>query len=661
MQPPAPEPRPDGADEDVLPAATPDLAPPPASQAETADAAAQPAAAQAAAASSQPDVADAPAPAPAAVLPPAEATPAPATEAAAAEAPTTGPAPAPATEVSASQAPSPATAMGAAPGASAPASPPPSARRRWARRLGVAAGLALLALLLGPWLLSATVLTAAVRTVLARGDQPGGLGRAELSWSSGLRLDRVLVPSHREGVGPRVLLDGLSVELPLARAVVAAATGGTVPVRVVVGRGRIELDLPADADAGDDDSTPAPAPEPDAEQGEAMTLPCAVAAELVVEGLDISLSIGGAPGAAPMRLSVRGLKVDGGAAVERTTAVALPRGFHASIDELRLEAPELLEGPLVIEGGALELERLAVTAPTGQGLPLERVSLAARLVAPRADAEGSPLRDLTLDLSLERGELSVGVAMVTQGGTIELRTRAAPTDPRRIPLRIALQLDDVHLSGRLARALPYLVPILQATTAPTRTGPVVGLPPVSIKGAGAFDLVTSADGTPLLDETLRTLSGGGDFSVAPGSFTASRAIDGYARGLLGLSVSSYLDGLLPPGLKFDGASGAFQVAGGEVVLPAIDLRAPSLHLRLQGKAGFDGRYGLNVRAVEAGGGPAVAKVLQIIDQAGGVSLEGDLGADTCTPTLPDPARLEAALRGAGLPDLPLRLPGRGRD
>ncbi len=556
------------------------------------------------------------------------------------------------------------------PAPAAPASP----RRRRARRLVIAAAALLALVVLGPWLLSATVLTAFVRGALARGEQPGGLGEAELSWSRGLRLERLLIPSHREGVGPRVLLDRVAVEVPLARAALAAATGGTVPVRVVIGRGRIELDLPADADAGGEatpppESPPEPEPEPEAgtepEAGD-MSLPCAVAAELVVEGLDIDVTLGaGTPttdGAAapPMRLAIRGLKVDGGAAGEATTAVAMPREFRASIDALRLEAPGLLDAPLLIEGGAFVIERLAVAAPTPGALPLERVSLVARLLAPRADAEGAPLRDLKLDLSLAQGELNLAVSLVTQGGTIALGTRTAPTDPRRIPLKIALDLDDIHVGGPTARALPYLLPLLHATTVSTRSGPVVGLPPVSIKGEGAFDLITGDDGAPLLEETLATLTGSGEFALASGSLAASRAVDGYARALTGLSVARYLDGLLPAALAFDGAAGRFEVAGGEVKLPAIDLRAPSLHLRLQGHASFDGKYRLNVRAVEAAAGPLAAEVLRVVDQAGGVTIEGDVASGTCAPALPDRSKLEAGFSGL-LQRAPLPLPGLGRD
>lgn len=573
-------------------------------------------------------------------------------------APTSDAAPPPAAPaVPAAPVPEPAPAPAQEP-APPPDVPAPAPRRRLRAAAFAALALGLL-LFLGPWLLSATVLTPLVRGGLGRGGQPGELGRAEVSWTRGLRLAGLSIPAGREGAGPRVLLDGVTVDVSLARAAVAAATGGTLPVRVVVGRGRIELDLPADA--GEPTTPgPAPAPEPTPEptppgepSGAPATLPCAVTAEVVVEGLDVAISVSD-PGAPPVRLEVRGLVVTGGAALARSAALDMPQGLRTSIEALRLEAPGLLEGPLVVEGGALEVRRLSL-APPGAAPPLERVALEARLSAPRAEFEGTPLRNLVLDITLVDGKLDLAVTAATQGGRLDLRASTRPTDLRRIPVDLDLALTDIQVGGPTARALPYLVPLLHATTVPAGGAPVVGLPPVSIRGEGRLDLITGDDGAPLLDDSLRTLAGKGEFTLGRGSFAASRAIDGYARALLGLGVASYLDGLLPPGLRFGGAAGRFEVAAGLVTLPGIDLKSEAVDLRISGQASFDGPYRLNVRTLDAAGGAAVKQVLQVIDDAGGVTIEGDLVQGTCAPALPDAAKLEAAGRSAGLPDVLRRL------
>lgn len=554
-------------------------------------------------------------------------------------------------------APPPAPETAAAP--SAPPAPPPAPTprwRRWGRRAALGAAVLLALLVLGPWLLSATVLTGLVRSGLGRGEQAGGLGRAQLSWSEGLRLDRILIPSGREESGPRVLLDGVAVEVPLARAAFAAATGGTVPVRVVVGRGRIELELPRDLESGgavapttsDAETTPPETePAPDGAQ-EPATLPCGVTAELVVEGLDIAVTLA-PPGAAPVRLTLRGLRVEGGAAVQMTTALDLPQGFKVSLDELWLEAPGMLQQPFVVDGGSFVIERLALAAPDAQGgpSPLERLTLVARLVAPRAEAEATLIKDVALTFSIDQGVVELALSGATQGGRLDFKARTTPKDPRRIPASLDLALTDVQVGGVLARALPYVLPLLQATSAPGN-GPVAGLPPVTIRGTGALEFLTDEDGSPRLDDSLRTLRARGEVALAPGSLAASRAIDGYARALTGLGVASYLDGIVPTDLSFKGARGTFEVAAGQVTLPGVDLRSDVLDLRVSGQASFDGPYRLELRPLDSRGGEAVKRVLRVIDDAGGIAIVGNLLDGTCEPVLPDADKMGDAARG--LPD-----------
>lgn len=535
------------------------------------------------------------------------------------------------------------------------AAPAESKGRRWGRRAAIAAGVLVVLLIFGPWLLSVTVLTAVVRGALGRGEQEGALGKAELSWSNGIALDRLLVPSGREADGPRVLLDRVVVDVPLASAAFAAVTGGTVPVRLVVGHGRVALDLPADLESGE----PAEAdPEPEPEPGEPGELPCGVTAEVVVEGLDLDLSVA-QPNAAPLRLAVRGLKVDGGAAVARSTALDLPRGFSLGLDELRLDAPGVFVQSIVATGGTFRVERLALAAPDAQGgpPPLERLDLLLRIASPHVDVDGTPLRDVALELEVARGTITIRLQGAAQGGRLELTVASNPEDPLRIPTTVALAATDVQVGGVLARALPYILPLLHATDVPSRTGPVIGLPPVTLRGQGTLELLRGADGSPRLDDTLRTLAAKGDIALAPGSLAASRAIDGYMSALLGLGVASQLDGLLPANLKFDGGKGTFEVAAGGVKLSGVDLRSELLDLRVAGEVTFDGVYRLNLRSIHGGAaGGLAAQVVRVVDAAGGITIEGDLQKDTCAPVLPDEKALAAAAQKAGLPDVLRRVP-----
>lgn len=534
--------------------------------------------------------------------------------------------------------PGPTVLSGAMPAPVVPESSKPEPRgRRWRRRLLIVAGLGLLLLIFGPWLLTRTILTPAIRSQLGQGGKPGGLGRASLSYFTGVGLDRLMIPSPVDGAPPMVLLDGVQVDLGLVGAGAAAVFGGNVPAKLVVKPGRIVLTLPLPKKEGAEEPEPEPATEA-APEGESAPkeLPCSLQPGLDVQRLDIAVRyVPPDTRASPLTFELRGLTMKGGGRIERDLAIDLEEGFAVAFEELRLDAerPEVLSTPVIVRGAKLEVPRLKLMG--GKATIGERLTTSLRFTIPRLEGEGIVFTDLALELAVEKNQLLLSAQGGCDGGKIDLTLRCALTKtpapeqgPGKLktPMSVELELTDVDASGGLARCAPFLLPVLHATEVSSRNGKRPGLPALSLKFKGTLDLITAEDGGLLSGESLRTFSiPDGEVGLGRGSLAASRAIDGYARTLLGLGVLSSIDGVLPKGLAFGGGKGRFKLEKGTVEIPKLALRSDAVDLQVSAKVELDGPYELKLGALLDEGKPGPADpILKSFDAAGGLTVKGDL-------------------------------------
>jgi len=546
------------------------------------------------------------------------------------------------------------------------ASPPPSEpqpvppglsrKRRWARTFVYVGVVGLVLLLFGPLLLSRTILTPAIRSGLGQGEKKGGLGSASMGWTDGVHLERLMVPSPVEGQQPWVLLDQVAIDVSLARSLLSTIVGGTVPARLVVGPGRIAMTLPlppkADAAPVESKATPEEAPKPDEGKKEPPTLPCALEPGLEVGPLDILVRWAPDPKVSPLDVELRGFVIKGACRVERDLGIDLREAFSVELGELRVSAerPEVLSGPIVIKGPKLTVSKLTLLA--GPTPIAERLTIAMTFSVPSLEVEHTVLTDVSIDLTIEAGKLSFGLQGACQGGRMSYRL-AGGVVPRnnRLPLSMGVEITDVQLTGPISRAAPFLLPMLHATKDATAHGRSPGLPPLSLKAEGTVELVNSAEGAFLLDDTLKTLAvPKGTLALGAGSFAASQALDGYARALVGLGVAPLLEGIFPAGMKFDGAAADFSMGAGRVTIPKIALRSKAVNLAAAAEVGFGGDYSMTLRSLNEGTPTPIDGLLKVLDQAGGVGIKGNLGKDGVEVVTPSLDALSDSAKKQGLVD-----------
>lgn len=546
-------------------------------------------------------------------------------------------------------------------------SPPPSEpqplprelsrKRRWARIATYVGVVGLVLLVFGPLLLSRTILTPAIRAGLGQGEKKGGLGSASMGWTDGVHLERLMVPSPVEGQAPWVLLDQVAIDVSLARSLLSTIVGGTVPAKLVVGPGRIALTLPlppkGDAAPVESKAEPAEEPKPgDDAKKEPPTLPMALEPGLEVGPLDIAVRWAPDPKVSPLDVELRGFVIKGACRVERDLGIDLREAFSVELGELRVSAerPEVLSAPIIIKGPKLTVSKLTLLA--GPTPIAERLTIAMAFTVPSLEVEHTVLTDVAIDLTIEAGKLGFGLHGACQGGKMSYRlTGGVVPRNHRLPLAMGVEITEVQLTGPISRAAPFLLPVLHATKDATAHGRSPGLPPLSLKAEGTVELVNSAEGAFLLDDTLKTLAvPKGTLALGAGSFAASQALDGYARALVGLGVAPLLEGIFPAGMKFDGAAADFTMGAGKVTIPKIALRSKAVNLAAAAEVGFSGDYSMTLRSLNEGAPTPIDGLLKVIDQAGGVGIKGNLGEDGVEVITPSLDALSDSAKKQGLVD-----------
>ncbi len=549
----------------------------------------------------------------------------------------------------------PAAPEGAREGATAAPERPRRARVRAAGALGraardwllpvLAAGLLVLAaaVALGPWLASRTVLPAALRAALGEGAQ---VGAVEASWRRGVVIRQLALPLRGEGGGPRgtAWLAEVRLEAPLGRTLWDALRGRRLRGALVVGPGRVRALLPDDA------AEPAE-PEPSDERGEEGG-PLAGGADLSLElrGLELELALGGpSPTAAasaeappPDRIVAEGARGVARLALASDGAWRLA-GVRLEANELRLLRPDptatvSLHEP-TLRAAELALPDRPLAAALGEAAADLRL-------AGHAETGGAALGPIELRAAARDGRAH---AIVEAGGGANGATlRAVLTlDGRhagRWPATLRLDAEGLPVRGLIGDVGPYLLPLLEATSAEGGR-----FPPLSLSLAGEGPLVWRDLETLDVEATLAALSGGGRAALAPGHIHGSLLLDGYARALLRLELGGLLDGLLPPDLAFGGGRGELELAQGEVRLPGWVLEGAGLALDLRGRVVLaDGGFALRVAATGPNLPSDVQGILRALDEAGGLLLEGDLTVGEVRFGLPSPAALAEAARRLGV-------------
>lgn len=524
--------------------------------------------------------------------------------------------------------------------APAPAPPPPRARGSWTRRLLVLAGLLALALVLGPWLLTHSVLTASLRRSLQAVGGPEALvGRAAIGWRDGLVVEQLLIPEPPEGA-PAVVLGQLRLETDLLSGASGWFFGTPVRARLVMRETSVDYVVPP-ANLG------AEPPPPEGKRAP-LELPCPLRPSMELEGLDLVCTW--TPGAvSPRRATLLGMSARGGGQVERDLAMDLDQGFECRLQELRLEQLDGPEGPgrtlLVIEAPVFRTARLKL--PPLALFSTNQVETEMSLEVPVMRAGNVRFTDLAGKLVFQQGKARMELGASAPQGRMELKTALDLSRPDRWPAELEVALKQVQLTGDLARAAPYLVPLLRAHRVPGGAG----LPPVDIGLSGALELTYDAAGALDWEASLNSLVGRGTFAMGPGNLSSSALIDGYARALAGLGISGLLADFVPAGWPTTGARATFELPGGGVVkLPRLEIRSRAVDLEVSGETRFSGEFELSIRTLGEGK-EGVAAVLEAIDDAGGIRLTGNLATGELSPRLPEPGALLEAARRRGVLEL----------
>ena len=514
------------------------------------------------------------------------------------------------------------------------------------------------AIALGPWLLSLTVLASTMR-----GSLQGALGKsstlatAGMGWTTGFQLREVLIKDPPAGV-PKIILGFFHVDTSLLDGLSGVATGNEVGGRMIVRHARFELDLPLPASGAPAEPADEPTDEPEAPASDEPStppdltklpdLPCAFKPSLELEDLDFIL--GWAPeGATPLKVMLLGLSGGGGGTIARDLALDLDQGIDMAFEEIVLESRPK-DGPaetlLLIEKPRFVAQRLQVPSPRLAN-PFTATT-AMRLEVPRIVMGDVEIREVVGTTDLDQGVIALGLSARLPVGTFSDKLSVDIRDEQRWPITFELGLDTAGIEGDLAKLVPYFVPVMLATETPV--GP--GLPTLTLdlklSGAANFDPAGAVDAKASLDSLL----GKGSFAISPGSLINSKLIDGYAKALVNLGVFGLVDGVFPARFEFAGAEGSFEVGGGGVTLPALELRSSKLGLVLTGETRFDGTFRVNLKSLPAEGQTGkVWQIVRALDDAGGVTLQGSLIDGTVQPVLPDLQKLIAAAQARGALDM----------
>lgn len=539
-------------------------------------------------------------------------------------------------------------------------------------------------LAVAPAVASATFLTGTVRGQLKKQfGENADVGKVSFGWTSGLVVEKVRIPSG----GPHakvkdrnaIELDGLHVDMSLVKMIKAAATGGEAETSVVVDAAKIYLELHpngklnlAQPEAAPADSKTAPATEAAKKPADDKPLPCSARSTINVKTIDLEIADMTSSTGTVQRTIIKGFHVGLVAHVDKERNAQLDtldaKDSTLSFDELKVTSEEVgkpsrlviaIDKPSVVAklkfaGKAprsAELAGLAALAATHQ-LDATPTLDVVRIYSDDFDLRGLAIKcTVGPDGGKQVFKLSLdGKLHGNQDGGIQLAATAdLGAGKGKLPVGFEMHLNQVDISGVLAKTLPTLLPVLSGAESSERGKNK--LPALSFNTKGSVETHFDAKETFEKDPTLKTIVDSGDLFLGPGSFDGSKILQAFTQAFEKLQLREYLDkaaGGDP--FTFDGVIESFKVKDGVVTIDKLELSKKGYGLTLAGTVDFGGHYKLAIHFDEKMYKPEtdVTKILHCIDKAGGCGVEGDLGGSCNISTPPADVLARAMLEGGAL-------------
>lgn len=559
-----------------------------------------------------------------------------------------------------------------------PTPPAPPKKRRLRKILKVLIVLfALLGatLLVLPTVASATFLRGVVRGQLQAQVGPNAdVGKVSFGWTTGVSVDSLLIPSG----GVAKVKDRNAVELERVRArvsvpalVKAAATGGEAQASLEVENARIYLELHPDGKIniplaeGDAKAAAKPEPKPESKTSEA-TLPCSALSTVDIRKIDLEIADMTSSTGVVQRIVLRGLNVGLTAALAKDLSAKLDTlaadGSTVAFDDLTVTREEPGKAPVTV----IAIEKPTIVArvafagrepPSAAQAPMASLAAAHRLdgkplvrVA-RVHGQGFDLRDLAVDVVLEKAKATLQIAGILKGaheGKVRLAVALDLGQRPKLPVDLDVKLETIDVGGPLAGAIETLLPVLSGASNPEK------LPPLTLGTKGTLACVFAADESVQREPTLRSIKDTGELALGSGSLEGSRILEGFASGFKELGLEEVLaQAMGGKGLSFDAVKETFSIEDGTVTIPKLELSRDGFGLALAGKCSLEGRYEFAIHLdpkIYARLGQDAGKLLKAVDDAGGIGVAGVLGGE-CKVAVPPSDVLAKALLANGAVDI----------
>ena len=555
-----------------------------------------------------------------------------------------------------------------------------------------------------PTLLTKFVLKGQVKSQLAKQTGGGDVSRVELGWSTGLLVDGLTIPSaapwaKRKDI-PAVKLDHFAAKLSVPAAIKAAATGGEVLTTLEAQKATIYLELHPGGKTNIALPEPAPGAQPattapadsgpgngktaDGKPAEAKPLPCTAKAILDCKEFDIEVADCTSSTGAIQRTVLKGFKfgVEADVAKDMTTQVTALKDAPAPVSSGAAGSPRAmsfdtlkitLEQPgkpdkLVIAMDQFALDLSATyhgpRSPTADLAPMpalvavHQVDAKPVVTIARVWSDDFDMNALTVATTIETpgaGQkvlrmLIDGVLKGQHQGKVHLVVTCDLCGKTRLPVNVDVNLENVDISGSVAKYAPTLLPVLGGAT--NQTGSQ-GLPPLTL--ATKADVSCAFEnGVFQQDPTLKSVKDDGNLKLGPGNFEGSKMLQGFLEGFDKMDLKDIATKAMGESpFKFDGLEQVFNVKDGTINIPKLALDRQNGSLLMDGTCTFAGDYkfGMHVdqdslKRLE----PDVAKLMACVDKAGGVMIEGKVGGEY-TVTTPPADKLARAMIDGGAWDV----------
>lgn len=555
---------------------------------------------------------------------------------------------------------------------------------KWTLVLLVLVGIVLA---VGPAVASATFLTGTVRGQLKKQFGDGAeVGKVSLGWTTGLAIEKLRIPGSAPHAKQKdrnaVELEGLHADLSLVAIIKAAATGGVAETVMTVDSAKVYIEL----HPGGKTNLAMPegqAAAPAAVDSKAVTvsttpvedkpLPCSAKSTIHVKSIDLEIADMTSSTGTVQRTVVRGLRMGLLATVDKdrnaTVDTLGEKDATVAFDEVKItsEEPNKPSRTVVaVDKMALvarakvagKAPKSAEQAPISGAVVSHQIDSAPTLDVARIYGDDYDLRGLAIKLGLapENGKQ---VAKLTldgklhglQDGGIQLAATAdLGAGKGKLPTTFDMHLNQVEISGYLAKQLPLVLPVLAGAESAEKGKNK--LPALSFNTKGTMDV--RFDGKEAFDRSpsLKTILNDGELLLGPGSFDGSKILQGFVAAFEKLQLREYLEkaaGGDP--FAFEGVVENYGIKDGVITIKKLEMTKQGFGLAISGTVDFGGHYKLAIHFDErmyAKLDKDLGKVLQAVDKAGGCGVEGDIAGGCTFATPPNDVLAKALLEGGAL-------------